>query len=448
MNYKGFVIILVLILTTGCNQSNNNKTTEILSNQLPSAVYIDKPVDGKLIDCGFPPGDSQYHAMIQASDGNVYYAIGTHHRDTHVHMFCYSPSAGTVKLIADIGEVLGEDGTNIIPQGKIHCDFFEKDSELYFATHVGFFRRGGTEDHGPYPGGHFMKYTIASGEFTDLGIGVPEEGIVTMNMDKERGRLYCFSYPSGRFLYYDIVTGVKKVYSPIKFRNEPRSLGIDPRDGNVYWCKRDTIYRYNYDRDLIQSLPHNLDKPILKVSRKGKPQYPVTWRSIRWNKTYQKFYGVTFLGEYLFSYEPHTGEIEIIDRIAAGPNRKSGELAPISSLAFELSDNGTTIYYIGSVKKTEESVFDKCHLVTYSIPLRTYIDHGPIQLKDGRIPNYIQSMEIGRDGNIYLGSEIQVDDFSSDKWKTIHDIKITYMKPEKIKNAVDENNLIVVKNPL
>lgn len=64
-------------------------------------------------------------------------------------MFRYSPSDGRVKMIADIGEVLGEDGTKNIPQGKIHCDLFEVDGDLYFATHVGFYRREGTEDHGP-----------------------------------------------------------------------------------------------------------------------------------------------------------------------------------------------------------------------------------------------------------------------------------------------------------
>jgi len=154
--------------------------------ETPSAVYKEGPLHGKMIDCAFYPGDSNYHALVHASDGSVYYAICSHDRNTHVHLFQYNPLTEEVTTIADIGEVLGEDSTLNIPQGKIHCDLFEHKGILYFGTHVGIYERGGTEDHGPYPGGHFMSYDIASGEFEDYGIGAPEEGMVSLQMDKDR----------------------------------------------------------------------------------------------------------------------------------------------------------------------------------------------------------------------------------------------------------------------
>ena len=53
----------------------------------PAAVYKEGPVIGKMIDAGFLYGDSNYHAIIQASDGNVYYVICSHNTKSGAHMF-------------------------------------------------------------------------------------------------------------------------------------------------------------------------------------------------------------------------------------------------------------------------------------------------------------------------------------------------------------------------
>ena len=83
----------------------------------------------------------------------------------------------------------------------------------------------------------------------------------------------------------------------------PRSLAIDPRTGNVYWNNfDDTIVCYDYARDTIETINEpNFNRPILIISIPE--QYRTNWRSIRWNDMMQKFYGVMYQSEYLFSME-------------------------------------------------------------------------------------------------------------------------------------------------
>jgi len=447
------LIVIVSLILNSCMQEQN---------RTPSVIYKENPIKGKMIDCNFYPGDSFYHAIIHASDGNIYYAICTHDRNTNVHMFRYNPKTGSNELIADIGKVFGEDATKTLPQGKIHVDFYEHNKKLYFTTHCGLYERGGSVDHGPYPGGHFASYDLTTGAFDDYGIGEKEEGLITMIMDKERGRLYALTFPSGIFIYYDIDKDRKKSFGPsvVGYKyipkksvgNIPRSLGLDPRSGNVYWWNADeTVSTYNYEGDSIQVLTnHDLGRPIFKVHKRGSVERKVSWRSIRWNETDSLFYGNTFYGEYLFSYDPLIGTIEVIDRIAPGPNRKSGELAG-GSLAFELSKDGTTLYYVNNISpytlEVDKKEIGEIHLVTYNIPLRKYIDHGPIVLEDGRKPVYSQGIEIGRDGNIYMVCVIPWTDFESEKGKALKEIRHKATPTEHLKQ-VYEVNLVIIKNPI
>ena len=56
----------------------------------------------------------------------------------------------------------------------------------------------------PYPGGHFLAYDMVSRQFENLAKAPPGQGIISMNMDTKRGRLYGLLWPSGSFLRYDL----------------------------------------------------------------------------------------------------------------------------------------------------------------------------------------------------------------------------------------------------
>lgn len=406
------------------------------------------PVKGRMVDAGFYYGDSNYHAIIQASDGNVYYVICSHNKDAGARMFRYNPHTDKVTMIGDLTDVVGEDRKKGINQGKVHSDFYEVDGKLYFATHAGLHDE-------TYPGGHFMCYDLRKGTFEDLGIGVQNNGNVAMSMDVKRGRMYAITWPGHLFAYYDINTKVKKVwgkaYAPFG-QQVARSIAIDPRTGNVYWPNYDsTVECYTYATDMVANLKKpKFDVGIFQVPLE--PSYFWTWRSIRWSEAMQKFYGIMYTSEWMFSFEPMTGELEVIDRIASGPNRKSGNTA-YSSLAFELSRDGGTIYYIPMNRIDQPDTTkkeDELHLVTYDISQRRYTDDGAIVLDDGRKPRYCQGFEVGTDGNLYIVGWIPVTDKTSEKWKKLHDIA-TGGKPSlaiEQGTTYQEINLVVMKDPL
>jgi hypothetical protein len=300
-----------------------------------------------------------------------------------------------------------------------------------------------------------MSYNVKTGKFTDFGIGTPAEGLVALTMDKERGRMYAISWPGYTFLYYDLgarkVERWKQAIAPV-VQQGPRSLGVDPRTGNVYWHNMNaTVYCYDYAKDEVEILKKpTFDAPMFQIPQP--PSVGTVWRSIKWSDAYQKFFGVMYYSEWLFSFEPKTADIEIYDRIASGPNRRSGKTI-YSSLAFELSRDGKTAYYIAHRRTGNEDGTDgetQIHLVTYDIALRRYVDHGAIELEDGRRPRYCQAMEIGTNGNIYIIAWIVLTDTDSDKWKQKYEISRGDKPALEIERSVNlqEVNLIEIPDPL
>lgn len=418
--------------------------------EIPGAVYREGPVVGRMVDAEFPYGDSNYHAIIQASDGNVYYVICSHNKAAGARMFCYHPNTDEVEMIGDLTDVLGEDRTKVINQGKVHSDFYEVDGKLYFGTHAGAWDE-------TYPGGHFMCYDLGENKFEDFGIGVQADGLVAMSIDVKRMRMYAITWPGYLFTCCDVKTGDiqtwGKRYAPVE-QQGPRSLGVDPRTGNVYWHNTDdTIECYDYAAGVVRTLDSPRFTGAMFQVPFGESMYSCNhvWRSIRWSDAMGRFYGVMYNTDWLFSFEPETAELEIIDRIASGPNRKSGDLF-YSSLAFELSRDGRVVYYIAHNAATgqDSTGTQELHLVTYDLPLRRYTDHGVIELDDGRRPRYCQGLEVGSDGNLYIVCWIPVTEVNTDKGRTLLEIQ-TGGKPElaveRSKN-LQEINLIVLKNPL
>lgn len=432
------------------------QTTQAQNSPEFSAIYKPGPVAGKMIDAGFLYGETNYHAVQQASDGCVYYAINSHFHGQSATLFRYDPRTGAVKTLGSMNPAVGEDGTKVFNQDKIHCDLYEMNGKLWFSTQGGSYGGG---NYGPYPGGHFLNYDLKTGKIGDLGIAAPGEGIVCMGMDAVRGRMFGITWPGMLFVYYDIPTGKiknfgKQVATPgvTDLTSLPgnRAIAVDPETGDVYWHNMDeTISRYSRASDSIEILASpTLNIPILKLpSSSGFDK--VLWRAIRWSPSMKRFYGVDTNGEYLFSLEPKSGTIEILDRIAAAPNRRSGNRGS-ASLAFELSPDGKRICYIASVRGEipgKSGLQPTLHLVTYDIGARHYTDHGSIVLGDGRVPVSCSGLDVGSDGNLYLVCIIPLGNAESDREKKIIEAHFRDMPKEKVKNGAYEVNLVVVKEP-
>lgn len=393
----------------------------------------------EVYDSGFPLAHDTYNSMGVASDGRIYYVLSSEAVDKGAEVFRFNPSTRKIDRLGDLTEAAGEKGANAIVQGKSHVTFIESKGKLYFATHIGYYSIiDGMEKMGvppagrnPYPGGHLLALDPANGKFEDLAIAPEREGIITMNMDPQRQRIYGITWPTGYFFRYDLARKELKNLGPVADQGENgvgvryqticRSLAIDPRDGAVYFSNsKGDIYRYRYDRDTLEVVGgDNLRKDYFgQYDPHSAGHMGYNWRQTVWHAGTNMVYGVHGNSGYLFRFDPRTERVEILDRITSEPSRRAGMFDQFSYgyLGFALGPDNNTLHYLtggpiyenghlvkgkDSTAKGESKGRENLHLVTYHIPTGQYRDHGAIFLPNGERPAYVNSLAVGKDGTIY-----------------------------------------------
>jgi len=401
----------------------------------------------RVYDSGFPLGHDTYNGMVAAGDGRIYYVLSSESLSIGAQMFRYDPAAGRIDHVGDVTEACREKDSRTIAQGKVHVNPVECAGKLYFATHVGYYSIiDGMEKIGvppagwkPYPGGHFLAYDMATGDFEDLAIAPRGEGVLSMAMDTRRGRLYAITWPSGRFLRYDLAGRDLKDLGRISrqgengkgedYRTLCRSIAVDPRDGSAYFTVGDgDIFRYVHARDAIEKVEgDDMRKDYFGLYAPTSPGHMAyNWRQVLWYEPENAVYGVHGNSGYLFRFDPDAREVRIVERLTSLPSKRSGMFDQFSYgyLGFSLGPDGRTIHYltggpiyvdgrrVAGKKETamgESKGIENLHLITYDIPTGKYVDHGPIFFEDGGRPYYVNSIAVGKDGTVYTLSRITKD---------------------------------------
>lgn len=419
-----------------------------------TAVAESRFLEGKPYFSGFELAHDTYNAISAASDGKIYYVLSSESYEVGGQLFSYDPQTDTVAFIADLTDVCGEKGQKTIPQGKSHVRFYEHNSKLYFATHVGVYEmidgmerlpRNAPEGYGLYPGGHLLAYDLTSGQFEDLALAPDGEGLLTMTIDRERGHLYALTWPLGYLLHYDLNTGQLVNAGLTCGRGEAgtvgddyrvicRSMFVDPGTGTLYLSTAEgAVLTYGPDTATLSKL-EGMDLRLdyfghYDPTRPGSMGY--NWRKIFWYAPEAVAYGVHGNSGYLFRFDPRTPNIELVERIASEPSKRSGMFDQFSYgyLGFQLGPDGETIHYLtggpiyidgrrlkgaDQIAKGAAKGLENLHLITFHIPTGTYRDHGPVFYADGSRPTYVNSIAIGSDGTVYTlarfnhqGKEIQ-----------------------------------------
>jgi hypothetical protein len=399
------------------------------------------PLIAKHYYSGFDLAHDTYNAISPASDGKIYYVLSSPSIDIGGQMYSYDPDNDETAFIADLTAVCGEKNLKTIPQGKSHVNFYEREGKLYFSTHVGYYEiidgmevlpQQPPQGYKLYPGGHILSYDLKTGEFEDLAMAPEGEGVLTMTLDPKRGHIYAITWPKGYFLDYDMA-GDKLINlgqfsangeagTPGKdYRVLCRSMVVDPRDGSVYFSTANgDILTYSPVSGSIRTLENvNLRLDYFgqyDPTRPGSMGY--NWRRIIWYPQGEAAYGVHGNSGYLFRFDPDEPKIEIVERITSEPSKRSGMFDQFSYgyLGFELGPDTHTIYYLtggpiyidGQRLEGKKQIamgaargLENLHLITYHIPDQKYIDHGPIFYEDGTRPAYVNSIAIGKYGNVY-----------------------------------------------
>jgi len=433
-NLRSLLLILFsgVIVIMGCNSENTRSEQARSGNNAT--------LEGFYYYSGFDSTSNTYNSISSASDGRIYYVLSSGSYDVGAQFYIYDPKTDEIEHVADLSDASGEGGTNLIPQGKSHVNFFEKEGKLYFATHLGVYEifngvelipRNLPDGYEPYPGGHFLSYDMETGDFEKLATAPHGEGIISMRMDTDRGHLYGLTWPSGYFLHYDLNTGNMVERDPVSgageagtlgedFRVVARSLFVDSGTGIVYYSTAEgDIYGYDPATETISLLEGvDLRKDYFgqyDYTRQGSMAYH--WRKVVWYEPEQVAYGVHATSGYLFRLDPREPKLEVIQRITSEPSQKSGMFDRFyyGYLGFDLGPDGETLYYLtggpayidGQLAERDESVLigarglENLHVVTYHIPTGTYTDHGPVVYPDGDIPTYANSIALDHDGNVY-----------------------------------------------
>ncbi|RAK00115.1 hypothetical protein LX87_01813 [Larkinella arboricola] len=419
-----------------------------------TAIAESRFLEGKPYFSGFELAHDTYNAISAASDGKIYYVLSSESYDVGGQLYAYDPQTDTIQFLADLTEVCGEKGKKLIPQGKSHVRFYEHNGKLYFATHVGVYEmidgmerlhQNAPEGYGLYPGGHLLSYDLASGTVEDLALAPDGEGILTMTIDRDRNHIYALTWPLGNLLHYDLNTGQLVNAGLTCGRGEAGTVGDDYRVicRSMFVDEGDgTLYLSTAEGDILTYQPETatlgkLDGVDLRLDYFGKydPTRPgsmgYNWRKIFWYAPEGVAYGVHGNSGYLFRFDPRTPKLELVERIASEPSKRSGMFDQFSYgyLGFQPGPDGETIYYLtggpiyidgkrlkgaDQIAKGAAKGLENLHLITFHIPTGTYQDHGPIFYADGSRPTYVNSIAIGTDGTVYTlarfehqGKEIQ-----------------------------------------
>lgn len=423
-------LLSLILLPAGCGSESTGKMVNPASS---------KRLVARTYNSGFELAHDTYNGMSVASDGRIYYVLSSESFETGAQMYRYDPSTDKIKHLGDLTEACGEKGAKTIAQGKSHVNFIESDGKLYFATHLGFYSLiDGMEKIGippagykPYPGGHFLAYDMSTGKFEDLAIAPHGEGILTMNMDTRRGRLYGLSWPTGRFFHYDLATKKLKDFGAMakqgedgkgeNYRTICRSIAVNPEEGSAYFTTGDgDILRYKYDSDSAEVVKgDNMRKDyfgLYDVTSPGHMGY--NWRQTIWNQSEKAIYGVHGNSGYLFRFDPGIERLDVIERITSEPSKLCGMFDQFSYgyLGFTLGPDGDTINYLtggpvyvdgkrvrgkNETAMGESKGIENLHLITYNISTGKYTDQGPVFFANGERPSYVNSIAVGKDGTVY-----------------------------------------------
>ena len=394
----------------------------------------------RTFDSGFPDAHDTYNGLSAAGDGQIYYVLSSERFDIGAQMFVFDPATLLIKHLGDLTDVCGEKGRNTVVQGKSHVNFVECDGKLYFATHIGYYSIiDGMEKMGippagwkPYPGGHLLSYEMKTGRFEDLCIAPQREGVLAMNMDTRRRRIFGLTWPSGIFFRFDVASNELRSFGKVcadgedgrgaTYRTICRSIAVNPEDGSAWFTTSEgAIMCYRADNDTLQRIAgEDMKKDYFGLYDPASPGHMgYNWRQTFWHPAEKAIYGVHGNSGYLFRLAPQIPRLEVLERLTSVPSRRSGmfDLFSYGYLGFAVGPDGRTIHYLtggpvyvngqrikgkDSTAMGEAKGLENLHLVTWDIPTGTYRDHGAIFYENGDRPLYVNSLAVGRDGTIYF----------------------------------------------
>jgi len=244
------------------------------------------------------------------------------------------------------------------------------------------------------------------------------------------------SWPSGYFFRFDLRKKDLKNFGKAcaegengkgaAYRTICRSIAVDSDTGRAWFTTSEgTILAYRPDTDSVEPVPgEDMKKDYFGLYDPTSPGHMgYNWRQTAWYRGDKSVYGVHGNSGYLFRFDPAASRIEVLERLTSEPSKLSGMFDQFSYgyLGFTLGPDGRTLYYLtgapiyvngkrlagkSSTAMGEAKGLEDLHLITYDIPKGKYTDRGAIFYENGQRPLYVNSIAVGKNGNVYFLARI------------------------------------------
>ncbi|MEX0326500.1 MAG: hypothetical protein AB3N33_10470 [Puniceicoccaceae bacterium] len=400
------------------------------------SVSAEVPV--RLFNPEYLEGDCSYHSLTAASDGMIYFTIGTHHEQSAARIYRYNPSDESIDEIGDLTKILGDDPSRQILHGKIHTPLIEDEGYLYFSTHTSSYdgnlpNMRPADGRAPYPGGFLMRYELASGTYEKLAqLQLPNEGIITLTMDTSSDTLYALTWPTGLLLSYNLEEGLLLNWGAVQERGEwgqlpgewsfiCRRLAMDSA-GNLFGST-DTgrVWKFVKGQQRpVEYLP-GLNVADVAPSQEGgfellaEPHYFwFNWRTILWNPNTASFWGLQGGSTQLFEFTPENLSLRSVHSLRPTTVSADSRRNPFrTQLGLTLGPDNTLAYLAhapGIENDDREPLATSVHLVTYAIGSGKFKDHGPLLASSDARVFFAESLELGLDGHLYTVAWVESTD--------------------------------------
>jgi hypothetical protein len=331
--------------------------------------------------------DGQYQGITVASDGNCYFGSYTHSRETGASFFKFDRKLGKITLAQDVMEICGEKpGEGIIPQGKLHSEFFEMDGWLYTATHCSLYN-----DRPGYPGSHVLGYELATGKFRDFGI--LEKGYTCYSGfagDPKNTCLYVYLLWPGQanekpcLLYrISLPDGAKTRAAELLaggYDAGVYTLYVD-NDGNCWLPEPDgVLVKYSAASTKLERLPDALPEKS-KIRSKG-------WMWAHGIPGVNKALMAT--EKVLYEFDPKEAKFRLIKK-------------DMGTLGLGMTLAGNLVYFTQNEGVRNSPIHLKSLDYTAAEPV--VMDYGQVTDQDGRKPARLESVAADADGNVYVNGD-------------------------------------------
>lgn len=407
----------------------------LVLSALASNNYLRANIVASLYNPGFLEGDCNYHSITPASNGRIYFTIGTHHPKHSARLYVFDPKTEQIRELLKVNEALGEDAHASIPHGKVHTPLIEADGFLYFTTHTSGYDgnlpdRQPQEGRQPYPGGCFVRFDLKTEQLDKLAqIPLSSEGLITFAMDKANGLLYGLTWPSGLIFQYSLESQELLQFGATQGRGEWGQLGEDwsficrslaqHPDGTVYGSTDSGhIWKFNpANQRPIQILDDLSLNTVPAIQEKDfvindEPHfYWRNWRSILWNANTKSFWGLHGGSTQLFEFSPDKQVLRSVANMRVQTDQLRQRNPYRTQLGLTLSSDNT-LYYIAHgpalSRPGRRDTKANAYLLSYNIDTGKRINHGPLLGPGDERIFFSESLAIGPHGNLWSVAWVEV----------------------------------------